>query len=52
MYNIIKKIGGLMLGAVAVGGPLLTSCSEKIDEGNLYTFTGQTVADFLNSNPE
>ena len=41
-----------MLGAVAVGGPLLTSCSEKIDEGNLYTFTGQTVADFLNSNPE
>lgn len=52
MYNIIKKIGGLMLGAVAIGGPLLTSCSEKIDEGNLYTFTGETVADFLNNNPE
>lgn len=52
MYNILKKLGGLMLGVVVLGGPLLTSCSEKLDEGNLYTFTGETVADFLNNSPE
>lgn len=26
---------------------LLTSCKENIDESNLYTFTGETIEDFL-----
>ncbi|MBO5538009.1 MAG: fasciclin domain-containing protein [Prevotella sp.] len=38
----------LMLPA-AIG---LTSCSEDIDESNLYTATGQTIEDYLASEPE
>lgn len=51
MTKFINKIGG-MVASVALGAFALTSCSEKIDESNLYTFTGQTVIDYLRSNPE
>lgn len=51
MTKFINKIGSLMAG-IALGAFALTSCSEKIDEGNLYTFTGQTVIDYLRSNPD
>lgn len=35
--------------ALAIFGGLLTlgSCSDEIDESNLYTFTGETIEDFL-----
>lgn len=37
------------MAGVALGAAALTSCSEQIDESNLYTFTGQTVIDYLRS---
>lgn len=30
----------------------LASCSEDIDESNLYTFTGETIEDYLNNNAD
>lgn len=33
-----------------IGG--LASCSEDIDESNLYTFTGETIEDFLSNREE
>lgn len=40
--------------ALAACGLFFTSCSEDIDDSNLYTFTGKTVTDYLAStdNPE
>lgn len=51
MTKIIKKIGRTMMVSV-LGALALSSCSEKIDESNLYTFTGQTIIDYLRSNEE
>lgn len=48
MTKFIHKIGSMMTG-VALGAAALTSCSEQIDESNLYTFTGQTIIDYLRS---
>jgi uncharacterized surface protein with fasciclin (FAS1) repeats len=31
---------------------MLGSCSEEIDESNLYTFTGETIEDFLVNRPD
>ena len=44
MTKFIHKIGGMMALA-ALGVASFTSCSEEIDDSNLYTFTGQTVID-------
>ena len=44
--NIIKIALGVMFGS-ALG---LTSCIKEIDESNLYTFTGQTIEDYLEAN--
>lgn len=48
MTKFINKIGGMMTGVI-LGVFALSSCSEKIDDSNLYTFTGQTVIDYLRS---
>lgn len=48
MTKFINKIGCMMAG-VALGAAAFTSCSEQIDDSNLYTFTGQTVIDYLRS---
>lgn len=48
MTKFIHKISSMMTG-VALGAIALTSCSEQIDDSNLYTFTGQTVIDYLRS---
>lgn len=40
MTKFIHKIGGMVAG-VAFGALAFTSCSEQIDESNLYTFTGE-----------
>lgn len=48
MTKFIHKIGGMMVLA-ALGVASFTSCSEEIDDSNLYTFTGQTVIDYLRS---
>ncbi len=44
--NYLVK-GLLACGIAAVAGPLVTSCREDIDESNLYTFTGETIEDYL-----
>lgn len=53
MYNsILKKItraaGALALPVVAA----LSSCVAEPDDSNLYTFTGQTIEDFLKVNDD
>ena len=48
MTKFIHKIGVLMAG-VTLGVSTFTSCSEQIDDSNLYTFTGETVIDYLRS---
>lgn len=44
--NIFKMTLGMMLGATMT----FTSCSWEIDDSNLYTFTGETIQDFLEEN--
>ena len=44
--NIVKVALGLVLGATVT----MTSCNKEIDESNLYTFTGQTIQDYLQEN--
>jgi uncharacterized surface protein with fasciclin (FAS1) repeats len=39
--------GLLACGIAAVAVPFVTSCKEDIDESNLYTFTGETIEDYL-----
>jgi len=40
------------LGAIALLCTLCTSCKEDIDESNLYTFTGETIEDYLSNRGE
>ena len=45
LTKMLAIIALLTLGGVGSG--LLTSCKEDIDESNLYTFTGETIEDYL-----
>ena len=52
--NIIKNkgiIGGLLSVAV-LSVFSLSSCKEKIDESDLYTFTGEMMIDHFENNPD
>ena len=54
METKIKKFivkGLLCCGAVALLSPF-ASCKEDIDESNLYTFTGETIEDYLTNRSE
>ena len=42
-----KRISGAITTCVLVAMTALVGCSENIDESNLYTFTGETIEDFL-----
>ena len=42
-----KRVLCLLAIAIAIIG-----CTESIDESNMYTFTGETLADHLRNNPE
>lgn len=44
MKRYIFNIGTLIVGLLAAG-----SCTQKIDESNLYTATGQTIEEFIKS---
>ena len=49
----MRTLGKLLSLIIVVSCAFMTSCSEKIDESNLYTFTGETIEDFLlNRNDE
>ena len=45
MMRIFKFIGALAI-ALTIGASF-TACNEDIDTSNRYTFTGETVADFI-----
>jgi uncharacterized surface protein with fasciclin (FAS1) repeats len=49
MITKIKKTATWMLCAAlfAMNCTMVTSCKEDIDESNLYTFTGETIEDYL-----
>lgn len=48
-----KKFSGIFLIPILISAILsISSCSEKIDESNLYTFTGETIEDFLSDNDD
>ncbi len=52
-YNIRKYIvKGLVCCSVAAAFTTVVSCKEDIDESNLYTFTGETIEDYLANRPE
>ncbi len=44
--NIVKIALGVALGATVS----MTSCNREPDDSNLYTFTGQTIQDYLQEN--
>ncbi len=45
-----KNIFKIALGLVVSAAMTLTSCNKEPDESNLYTFTGQTIQDYLQAN--
>ena len=52
MNNYKKLICKITALAFVPGMLGLTSCKEDIDESNLYTFTGETIEDYLANRPE
>lgn len=53
--NIIKYIKnycGMAIMLIAGTTVTLNSCTEKIDESDLYTFTGEMITDYLKNRPE
>ena len=52
MNNYKKLICKIAAVAFLPGMMGLTSCSEDIDESNLYTFTGETIEDYLANRPD
>lgn len=47
----IKNTCGSAIMTVAVAIMALSSCSENIDESNLYTFTGEMMIDYFENRP-
>lgn len=46
--NSRQFFGRMLLAAmIPIVAGLFSGCSEKIDESNLYTFTGETIEDYL-----
>lgn len=46
----MKRISILLLSCLSILG--FNSCKEDIDESNLYTFTGETIEDYLTNRSE
>ncbi|MBR5918357.1 MAG: fasciclin domain-containing protein [Prevotella sp.] len=51
-YFSKKHITKPLIVIVAVMTMTLVSCREEIDESNLYTFTGETIEDYLVNRPD
>lgn len=51
-YFFKKHISKLFIVTAAVTTMTLVSCREEIDESNLYTFTGETIEDYLVNRPD
>lgn len=52
IVNIIRKYCGVTLLMAGAASVVLNSCSEKIDESDLYTFTGEMMVDHFANNPD
>ena len=52
IINNIKRYCGAALLICAVSSVMLNSCKDNIDESDLYTFTGETMTDHFENNPE
>ena len=42
----------LIAAAAATPGIMVTSCSDDVDEGAYYTFTGDTACSYVESDPQ
>ena len=47
MKDIKIRIGSVITVCMLTCMTMLVSCSENIDDSNLYTFTGETIEDYL-----
>ncbi len=52
LINYIKNYCGATLLMAAAATVTLNSCTENIDESDLYTFTGEMMIDHFENNPE
>ncbi|MBQ0046557.1 MAG: fasciclin domain-containing protein [Prevotellaceae bacterium] len=52
IINNIKNYCGAALLVGAAAAVTLNSCTEKIDDSSLYTFTGEMMVDHFENNPE
>ena len=52
IFNKIKNYCGAAMILVAGIAVTLNSCTEKIDDSDLYTFTGETITDYFTNRPE
>lgn len=50
LFSKLSSLAAVSLFMFATG--VFTSCTEEIDQSNRYTFTGETVADYLQNRPE
>ncbi len=50
--NIRKVFGLVSLVMVMAAGALVSSCSDKVDESNLYVFSGENATDFIKKQPQ
>jgi len=50
LYSMV--VAGLFSFLLPLSASLFTSCKEDIDESNLYTFTGETIEDYLSNRSE
>lgn len=50
IYNILKSIGISLIMSVTIGG--LTACNDDIPDASYYTFTGETMRDFLETHED
>ncbi|MCQ2095435.1 MAG: fasciclin domain-containing protein [Bacteroidaceae bacterium] len=51
-FRNTKSAAALLIAAVALPAIALTSCTEDIDDSNLYTFTGEMMTDHFRNEPE
>lgn len=53
MNNLIRKIVNAVVALALVGGAMnFVSCKDEVDESNMYTFTGQLMADYIDTEDE
>lgn len=49
---LTKAIFSTFLSVIGISSCVLSSCTEDIDQSNRYTFTGETITNYLENRPE